>query len=1033
MKKMIIALILMLPLMFLFVVFSAVSAGSINVDISAGGIEIQNMPDNDTLYLDLATYKNDYKVEAVVTPYNAKNRAYSYSVESVEGGNDADVRVSEDGIISAYSLGSAKIVVTSNDGGYTDSMYVVVDSSKVLGITPYVYSATDGDFENNFLSGKDSVFTADLNMGKYYYNAVAYPATSGKISVSAQDGVIADVASRSLLFPFAGEYEVEFSFSDGKNTVSSVARFNVSAIKNDTGILVNGQDDANVNVDDVTRKGQAYIYVPSSNPVTLAGSGLGYLKNYSLKKLSGSGRYILQFTLKEDAPDVIALGIVCDGVEESFTVNTGAFSYGISTDLPVQTGSNVSVIAGSQLTLYAVGSSVSDDIAYGWEIIGKHSGASLEFEADGLSCVLQNTVAGDSFRIECTAYLNGVAMDIPVQTVYVSVVGKASGVVFNDEKPKGLGNIVAIAQYKYDDEYNKTARDYVFEIAPYDVLGSTPSLSDFDVSCDNTGIADVNIVSGKVHLIIKGTGKVTVSVSWKGNLSYGVNVSAKYSFIAVQGGIEVEDSDGLFKATQAGDKIVLKKDIVLGTDKNGTPYSVERRIAMLGSMKSTYNTAYLESQGKSTNVNYVIEFKNDVYGNGYTLNAENFTKAEDGTGKPLIFKGALALLGAYADLNQVMKISGQDNIAFLVRTDGITISNVTLLGCSDEKLLDGSSYNLNKLDNAGTVLDINADCNILNCRVRNGKNNIRVFGGNRDGSAFFVQSAGGASISDSDRIIVNIEGCIISQAREFLVKTGANRAVKSHDDVSEPDLLNASGNAYSPFDDLREDDYFYDRYVLTDLTLKNCVLETSGLFSLGMESNFSGGVLNEDIMSDFGFDFTAGWGIGGTVYASVIRLEGDVRFYDWKILDNIDSSSLVEIQPDSIFAQFRLNISKMFECVVGLDESYAKLFTVGEDGETYVNSAIVKYGGGKNFAQLDVSGLDSQYLDYGTYKINVSVLKNSSDADLQKQGEYFPIAAGTQDFVFYIYDADSANSLQKQLSDYASGNAYTGVKSVYAG
>lgn len=1033
MKKMVIALILMLPLMFLFVVFSAANAGSINVDISVNGIYIQNKPEGDTLYIDLATYAGDYKVEALVTPYNAKNRGYSYSVESsAEGTQTADVRINDLGQIEAYSLGSAKVVVTSNDGGYTDSIYVVVNSSGVLGVTPYLYSAADADMTDNLVQGGDGKYTASVSTGKYYYRAVPYPATAGEVTVTtADDEVIADVASRTLLFPFAGEYEVLFSFDDDGRKLTSAVRFEVSAVRNESGILVNGQDSAVIDVDSDERKGKAYISLPSGGGVSLTGSGAEYISYYEFTRLDTDDRYMLEFTLKDNAPDTLTLGITSGGATNYFTVNTGEFSFSVTTDLPVQTGDSISVLADSGVRLFAVANTFNEKTNYVWEIIGKHNGASLVYDGRGTECVLYGGSAGESYRVECTAYRNGVALDIPTKTVYVSVVNKVSSVAFNDEKPKGLGNITAIAQYKFDGSLNKIANTYYFDIVPYDVTGGNPALTDFDITCDNSSIADISIVSGKVRLNIKMTGKVTVTAAWKGNASYGADVTAKYSFIAVAGGVEVYDSDQLYKAAGSGDKIVLRQDVMLGTDSDGNPYSLEQRTAMLGTMISTYNTEYLKQTGKPVEVSYAIEFKNDVYGNGNTVNAEYFAKAEDSTGKPLIFKEALALIGAYVEQNKVMQISGQDNVSFLVRTDGITISNVTLLGCSDEKLLEGSSYDLNKLNYTGTVLDVNADCKILNCRIRNGKNNIRVFGGNRNGNEFFVQNAGGAPVSDSDRIIVEIDGCIISQAREFLLKTGANRAVKSYGEINEPDLLDALGKAYSPFDDLTRDNYFYDRYVLTDITVRNCVFEKSGLFSIGMESNFSGGVLNEDKLNEYGFDFTNGWGIGGTLYGSILRLEGDVRFYDWKILDNIDSSTLVEIQPDSIFAQFALNVSKMFECVVAADDKYSALFTEGEDGEKYVNSAIVKYGGGKNFAQLDVSGLDVEYADYGTYSINVSVLKTSSDEELQKQGEYFPIAAGTQDFLFYIYDAHSANSLQKQLADYASGNAYKGVVSVY--
>lgn len=138
---------------------------------------------------------------------------------------------------------------------------------------------------------------------------------------------------------------------------------------------------------------------------------------------------------------------------------------------------------------------------------------------------------------------------------------------------------------------------------------------------------------------------------------------------------------------------------------------------------------------------------------------------------------------------------------------------------------------------------------------------------------------------------------------------GKQRTFPDVDACVGPSLLDESGNPYDvQTNDYLNDKYFYDTYVMTDVTLKDSVLETSGLFSVGIETNFAGTVLyaqQDSIIFE-------GWpGTGGTSFPSVLRLEGDVRMYDWKDLSLVDSSTLI----DSEQSRFKLNISAMLDYV----------------------------------------------------------------------------------------------------------------------
>ena len=459
-------------------------------------------------------------------------------------------------------------------------------------------------------------------------------------------------------------------------------------------------------------------------------------------------------------------------------------------------------------------------------------------------------------------------MDIYPVTLSVQAVVPVSSVQFKSVA-SGLAMQRAVAGYKYSGSSLVRNSFTVDFFAYYNGQTVQNALQYMDVEYDEK-IAEVEISQSGIIVTPKAKGEVTVSIRWKGNASFGTDVGAQVTLLCLPDAVTVSTSDQAFAASKAGLAMVLEKDVVLGTAEDGSVYSVEQRKAMMGTMQSTYNTQYYHNVGQAeqAKVNYVLEFRNDVYGNGYSINAMHFTAAKDSSGVSQIFRGPLH----FVSYGQVASVAGQDNSAYLVRTDGITLCNVTLLGCSDETLSDGKGgYDLSALNETGTVLEVNADCSIINCRIRNGRNGVRIYGGNRQGNGYFIQSLAQNDGAWRHRADVTIEGCIISQAREFLVKIGSNRALQANSGLSsdvnacvEPSLPDASGKPYAvQTNDYLNDQYFYDTYVMTDVTLKDSVLETSGLFSVGIETNFAGAVLYAQ-QDSIHFE---GWpGTGGTSF-----------------------------------------------------------------------------------------------------------------------------------------------------------------------
>lgn len=1022
MKKNVIALMLVLPLLFVFTVFSSGNVASLGVSVSVNGVEILNSPQNDTLHVDLASYNGDFTLDVKVTPENASDKKVSFVVEEVPGSAFADVSVSEAGVVTAKSTGIARISAVTNDGGYRDSITVNVTSSKPYGMNVSLYGL-NGD--ENLLTPTANGYTAQVTTGTYRYETSLYPEGYG-VKAEVQSGfAVIDGNAGTLLLPFSGETVVDFYYDNGafgvirKRVTLSVRQ------SSESGLTVNGEESCTLALEQGSTSCAFYVQAQQS-PVVKENA---YVQGFSVQQLQ-QNCYKVAVELSPDATDTV-LEVAVGDKTAFVNVVYAEFAFSVRGDVAVTDDSAV-VLAGSPVTFYAVAEVAAENVTYQW----KGDGLQLDESQDGASCTVTAAQAG-SYSLTVTALKNGVAMDIYPVTLSVQAVVPVSSVQFKSVA-SGLAMQRAVAGYKYSgsslvrNSFTLVRNSFTVDFFAY-YNGQTVqnALQYMDVEYDEK-IADVEISQSGIIVTPKAKGEVTVSVRWKGNASFGTDVGAQVTLLCLPDAVAVSTSDQAFAASKAGLAMVLENDVVLGTAEDGSVYSVEERKAMMGTMQSTYNTQYYHNVGQAeqAKVNYVLEFRNDVYGNGYSINAMHFTAVKDSSGVSQIFRGPLH----FVSYGQVASVAGQDNSAYLVRTDGITLCNVTLLGCSDETLSDGKGgYDLSALNETGTVLEVNADCSIINCRIRNGRNGVRIYGGNRQGNGYFIQSLEQNDGACRHRADVTIEGCIISQAREFLVKIGSNRALQANSGLSsnvnacvEPSLLDESGNPYDvQTNDYLNDKYFYDTYVMTDVTLKDSVLETSGLFSVGIETNFAGTVLyaqQDSIIFE-------GWpGTGGTSFPSVLRLEGDVRMYDWKDLSLVDSSTLI----DSEQSRFKLNISAMLDyvCTNHSGTQYGYEYIIDrKQNVNYVHGGIAFYGGGKNYSQLDVSGLDESLADLSVYPVNLNML-SGAEGETGEQADFLPLAAGTQNFRFYMYGSRSDNNVDKQLADQASGQKYSGVKPV---
>ncbi|MDE6060928.1 MAG: hypothetical protein K2G31_05625, partial [Clostridia bacterium] len=601
----------------------------------------------------------------------------------------------------------------------------------------------------------------------------------------------------------------------------------------------------------------------------------------------------------------------------------------------------------------------------------------------------------------------------------ISMQGYSSILFAENADTYGMGNL-AVASHRYENgTFEKNT--YTAKFRAYDKSGNPVAIENIDFISSDERLATVYSDRNAVYITAKGTGVVTVTAIWKYAYLFGIN-DATITFTAVDG-VLVSSDEGLRAAYKNNRAAVLEKDIYLGeqlfdisSDGTRTPkYSDaqmrEKLLSYTNEINTTADWTYYKNIGYAQpTVRYCLDITANLYGNGYTVNAEYITNTLDATDKPYefsVFNGPLDFVATSSNGIKLAAVKGQDNIVFLVRTDGVTIDNAVLKGCDDKTLYDDGSINLSLLNNMGTTLEIMSDATVKNSRVMNGRTVLRAFG------RYGVQEDSEVDIW-AEKINVTVDNCILQNAREFILKTGTNRSLRGTLKTPAPSLLDASGNEYLDYnspacDDYINDEFFTTNYVLTEITLKDSTLRTSGLFAVGVESHFAGPMLAGDDIFHL-----EGWqDLAATSYPALLRLVGKAVLDDWKEVSSIDSSTLIESDASRDSLSFlSLNIAEMLKAVQEFGgEEYANL--IAKNGNTsYAHGGIAFYGGGKNYSILDTSEYTFEKMN--EYVVNLSILTKSSDNDLKQQGTLLPFAAGIESFRFVMFDATSEYSYDSQ-------------------
>ncbi len=1046
-----IALMLVLPILFVLVVYSAVNAASLDVQISVNGIEIMERYPDDTISIDLADYDGSYEITPSVKPANASNRQFEYRYERVSGAaNDEEVAAgdvvevvrSSNGTdrIMAHSVGTVRIVAVSKDGGYEDSITAIVGASKPYAFDFSMYANGDTSRVNLLMEEKGEYFAA-LSAGQFGYTVKLKPNTYLSPRFQVSEGFLqADSARGTISLPFTGTTAFDVTIPNGVN--GALTRHVELEVENagltGNNFAVNGSTDNNVSIryDRESRKAEFFVEAEEEPEVDCFDDEVT-IDVVAVQGVAKGWRISASMPVAEEGED-FPFEVTVDGRQKTVTVQATEFDFVIRTDIPnFSADEGTNILMGTPISFYAEPIEVATGITYRWDFInvGDMNNLSYETNEDGSVCTV-TAKARDKFIIVVEALRdNSTIVNMDAHEVEVEVINNVIGIQSVNTQ-LGLAKRLAVAGYKYADG-QKVVNRYAVNITAYSPAGAiADGIDDLEFSLDSSAASIVKtdngetlIENGCIFLDLKGKDEITLTASWKGNEQWRIDepdTEQKVLLTVDNEAVEVTTSGQLFTETEAGNPIVLGADIMLGTDDAGQPLSIEARRALLKTMRSTYNTQFYETRGEqeNANVNYVVEFKNDVYGNGHSVCGEYFSNAQDNAGVPIFFKGPRV----FVSLGELASVAAQDNIVFLCRTDNVTIHNATLLGCSDESRInpDTSLDDLTRLTNTGTVLDINADVNVLNCRVRNGRNVIRVYGGNRNGESYFINSLSENRLTAQDRAVVRIDGCVLSHSREFILKTGTNRALRATSRLGrEPYFTDRNGANYaSQTDSYLDDAFFYQTYVLTDLTLKDSVLEKSGLFCVGVEANFAGEALaeenrfmNDETLGEFFHDWA---GVGGTSFAALVRLEGNVRMYDWKELGNINSDTLIQGNTQDL--PLKLDLAALIEYVQRTDPDHYSTILENEGDTQYVHGGIALYGGGRNYSQISTQNMnDARKAGLGEFRINLSVF-SGAEGETGGIGRYLPLAAGSQDFRFFMYESTSPNGRAWQTDpDYSVG------------
>lgn len=481
--------------------------------------------------------------------------------------------------------------------------------------------------------------------------------------------------------------------------------------------------------------------------------------------------------------------------------------------------------------------------------------------------------------------------------------------------------------------------------------------------------------------------------------------------------------------------------------------------------ETTYDTTFIDfyNSMNSTPVSKTllagIHLQGDLYGNGYSINMDSLcyphhgTYSKEGKGKLIPTQGEDYFFGPlplYAlgepGLYSLISTLGQDNVGLYIDKDGVSVSDVYLSNTNNVSNFYDLSY-------TGSVVDVHGkNVTIENSVISNGKVAVRAF--SADGltiSNSILKNSGEYNLmlgSDHTNAFnpeaeVNVtyaDGVsYTSTAQAYVTGTGKNDAnARINTFISESVAGNANKKdengtlLYDYVHDVKEvqksldnvqgivegDMLNYDSRV----TLKDVLFGHSGVFSIAFESFFNGPILQGDCPSELTNYLSAFGGIpknmGRTSYPVHLALTGSNRFYDWKSVESIDVSSLIEENISVLLTSLGygdrdITIDDIFPMKNALLSSARSSSLVHEkDGSSYLNTAIATYGGGVNLSVVE--GLSNNDENSFSEELQIDLLRylveTSAGGNSLLLKEAVPLVIGSHPFRFYVNGSEESGS-----------------------
>ena len=675
-----------------------------------------------------------------------------------------------------------------------------------------------------------------------------------------------------------------------------------------------------------------------------------------------------------------------------------------------------------------------------WEVTNVNEDESdhASIESNNSSFYLKAISEGDVI-VKCRNEKNSIS-----NTFNAHIYENGAIIINNKKSPSSSQMISKVRNYgEYDFNYfpNRTEKrktELEFEIDVISDEETSYSLIDktYNISFSN----------GKVTFLGSGEASFTLKID---SMPY---ITSTYKFNIVEDGVNVYSYKDLMEATNRSEKgeIVCLQTNLQSLDntykKEGEKYINEylkTNTKLFGNynfeknkfsfedeiytFETTYNHKYVKDYCLANKdyslkdyayVKTGIHVQKDFYGNGFTINAHELAYPKNGQIDEIkgiltpsdndLFKGPLTYVSLGKLDMPVIKIFGQDNSIMYVEGNDITIDDIKLQNIND-------TDNIYNLTYVGTSIDVKGNnITLKNSILKNGRDILRVY----SSSNFVLDNS---LLQNSRQFLLNVGSNEYYEVdKDSLVKVNAipyEGTIDSYLNSESFDnfmksIINSSIDASSAIKDLNEVqvslDSSYKEVQSYNIEVKDTYFSNSGLFSIAFNSLFNGPYLYngspsfvKELINSLGVNSFPN-SVGGISYPVKLTIKGDTRFYDYKDINSIDASVLIEENLSTLMNEFfdsKITIDNFFP----VKELLRRYVT---DNKEYINPIICYYGGGRNYSSIDFEEITtnnfSEEIDINFAKacLTGDGLLPSDNRAAPLLSRCIPMAAGTNNFRF---------------------------------